>query len=418
MTELESLLRSAMHAAVDDEQPPANLTALVLRRHRRRYVAMAWLSVAICVAVAIAVLPAFLLSRGRGPGPTASRTSTPGHTVAPKPVHQPLPTLHGISMPPGSDVRLLLSGSRLAWYSTAARRLEPITGLPSVPGGYTATRVQLGYAVTSFFPNVAACVPGCGAPSAPAYYIADGARVATRIGSAFVAAPSGSASAVWLVSYPRQAHRTGPVPGRAQLVSLAGRPIGGPVTLPAGAWVVRGVGGYLLLQGSSDKLWDPSSRRVVRTFGQVDAVGPDEIAWGWSCNGCPVNLLNVRTGSTAPIAIPRGSWAVNSGAFSPDGTLLAIELSSDISPDGEAHSLRLGVVDLTTGLFRTVPGTKISTHGSGYLHFGWQTASHRLIVTLARPGAATQIGYWQPGATHLYLTTAPIPRDLIGVLDQ
>jgi hypothetical protein len=402
MTELEQKLHAAMHAAVDDEQPPRDLTARVIRRYRRRTAIMASVSVATCAAVAIAVLLAILPLHGRvpiGPSPLG-----PGH---------PTTRLHGAPMPPGSDVRLLLSGNGIAWYSTATRRTVPVT-LPGIPQGVMdipLERAQRGYLVS---------LTGRQQLRAPLFYLADGKKVATRIGFSTFPAPSSDAREAWLVYYPNQGRP------RAQLVSIDGWRIGGQVTLPANSTVMAGVGKYLLLNtpsyGSRGELWDPASRRVERAFGHVEVAGPEQVAWGRPCEGCQVNVLDTRTGSVTSIAIPRG-WRIDAsgvyregdipstGAFSSDGRLLAVGLSSGTGRHGIAQAERLGVIDVATHRLLIVPGVDLTGTAAQNLFYGWQPGTRRLVVVMAARGVGWQVGYWQPGAARLRLTTAVLPQE-------
>lgn len=401
MTELEQKLRAAMHAAVDDEQPPRDLTTRVVRRYRRRTAVMASLGVAASAAVAIAVLPVALPSHGSVPAGAGPSPLRPGH---------PTSELHGVAMPRGSDVRLLFQAfPGLAWYSTATRRIVPISGVPEGTGGLLE-RVHGGFLDYVGYHGG----PDCCRYSF--YYIAPGARAGKRIAYATVAAPSSSADAIWLTRYQSfSAHSL----GRAQLTGLDGRPIGRPVTLPAPHdTVVAGVGRYLLLSHLSAnelapvKLWDPTSRRMIGTFSDVDAVSREQIAWGTLCNGCQVHVFDARTGQTSSFAIPRGSLVshddgISDAAFSPDGTLLAVRLSYHAD-----QIWRLAVIDLATGRLRMVPGVDLTLTAAGLLGFDWQSGTHRLVLTLPVAGRdkLLQVGYWQPGLARLRLTTAQLPK--------
>ncbi len=416
MIELEQKLRAAMHAAVGDEQPPRDLTARVLRRHRRRTAVVASLSVAASAAVVIAVLLAALPSRGGAPvGPRSG--------PSPQGLGHPTSKLRGAAMPPGSDVRLLVDGpSQTGWYSTATRQIVQIAGLPPTSIGYGIRRIDGGYIARAAIAGPACC------DQRPVYYVADGAKTATGVGLAAAAAPASVAGAVWLTYHPRHG------PSRAQLTGLDGRPIGAPVTLPAGkSAVMAGVGSYLLLSplgdlvpGTRERLWDPASRRVIRTFGQVDAIGPEQIAWGGACVGCPVHVLDVRTGATFSIAIPRGSRVFVDGTlgsdewFSSDGTLLAVKLTHGTYRHMLAGSEQLAVIDLATRRLVMLPGVDIGSGTSMFLGFGWQPGTHRLVVILRplNPHAATQVGYWQPGAARLRITTARLPPRVWAILVQ
>ena len=72
-----------------------------------------------------------------------------------------------------------------------------------------------------------------------AYYVADGSRVASRIGAADFTAPAAIPGALWLVSYRRGADMSTAV-GNAQEVSVTGAALGPRLRLPAGYVIDRG----------------------------------------------------------------------------------------------------------------------------------------------------------------------------------
>ena len=80
MTEIERRLRAAMHAAVDDEQPPANLLESVRARRRRHRTRTAVAGVAVVAAGALALPPATSALRGgtsAGNGPSSAPAPPP-----------------------------------------------------------------------------------------------------------------------------------------------------------------------------------------------------------------------------------------------------------------------------------------------------------------------------------------------------
>jgi hypothetical protein len=143
MTDVENRLRAAMHAAVDGEEASAGeLIRQVHRRHRRHNARVA--GIAALVLAAAAVPAAIALHGAAVPGtrPPASHSTQPPRQLP--------ATMSGLPMPAGTNFRVLIStGDGAAWYSTATRRTEPITGLPASQGGYGFSRVEGGFTAWS-----------------------------------------------------------------------------------------------------------------------------------------------------------------------------------------------------------------------------------------------------------------------------
>jgi hypothetical protein len=134
---------------------------------------------------------------------------------------------------------------------------------------------------------------------------------------------------------------------------------------------------------------------------------------------CPVHVLDLLTGTTATIPIPRGTWAsMNNGTFSSDGRFLALLLSAGAAPDGAAVLTRIAVIDIASRRLLAVPGTTLSGAAAGGLSFGWQASGHQLIAVLPRPGQTIQVASWQPGWARLRVATARIPRGASPVLGE
>ena len=241
MTDIKGL-RAAMHAAVDGEQASADeLIRQVMRRHRRhrRRVALACAAVlialAVAVPVAIAVHGALLTS---GPRPSL---------VHPTPRPHRLPTkMTGLPASRAPNLRLLIAtANSAAWYSTATRQTEPIAGLPPISHEALLSPYKFGRLDGGWWAQSTRVGGSSGAPPPQEFhFIADGSLTATRIGAGYSnngVVPASRAGAAWLLTY-RSAT------ARAQLVSTAGRPLGPQYTLPAGYFLSRGVGSYLLLQ--------------------------------------------------------------------------------------------------------------------------------------------------------------------------
>ena len=401
----------------DARREPEALIKEARRRQRCRWLAAGAALLMVSAGVAAAMMA----------GSGAGRRSLPPDrhvTVTVKPAP---PAMSGVPMPSGSSVRLLLTGPRPAWFSLATGRAEPIKGLPWDRWGYLFARVAGGW---SALPGTAgpACGNTCPGPPVLNYFIADGSPRAARIAPGYEVAASDGSGAVWLITFQRSGADISTTPALAQEVTTAGRPLGPRYRLPAGYGITRAVRGGLLLgpvveapqEVVMDKLWDPVTRRVVRTFGDVIAAGPQAIAWGPICVHCPVRVLNLQTGTNATIPLPRGAWAApNQGTVSPDGRYLAFPLSAGTAPDGEPALTRIAVIDIRDRRLLAVPGSSLSWDVTkGVLSFGWQPGGHRLIAVLPGSGETIQVASWQPGQARLWVATTQIPPGTSAVVGE
>lgn len=404
------------------------------RRRWRRW----WLAVA-AVGLAVALVAAFLWPRpGLQQHGAQSRPSTVGSSPAvlgvpgsPAAAPSPLPSkparMTGQPLPRDASLWLLLGGQRPAWFSVATGRTVPIRGL-SPAGSYQLIAIAGGWAAQPFPAGHADC-DTCAPGSLPVYYVADGAGVASRIGAADYAAPAATPGALWLVSYRSGADMSTAV-GSAQEISVTGATLGPRLKLPAGYAIDQGTRAGLLLvqeqQGSSPlryELWDPGTRRVTRSFVNVIAASPAEIAWMPGCTaGCRVHVLDLSGGRVEEISLPGRSQS-SQGAFSPDGQLLALLVTAGVTADGRAATIRLMVATVAIGRISAVPGTTVGS-GNG-VDFGWQPGSHRLIADVG-VGATEQpegqpewqIGVWQPGDARLSTALARAPDGSWPVIDE
>jgi hypothetical protein len=335
----------------------------------------------------------------------ATVTASPGGVTAPDQPAEP----DGIGGPTVAWAdRLLLpvAGPRPAWFSPATGRSEPIAGLPLDSAGYQFTRVGGGWAVQASSAGRTEC-GDCTAPALPVWFLADGARSVTRVGLANQVTPAAAVDAVWLTSYPPTADAD-TAARTAREVSAAGRPLGAPVRLPLGYVIYQATDRGLLLApisqqsgGTVDKLWNPADPHASRTFNNVVAAGPADIAWMSPCAvTCPVQVLDLATGRRTVVELPAGSSA-DGGAFSPSGGLLALLLSS--GGDG-GRAVRLEVASVTSGRLTAVPNASVG--GDVLVDLGWPTTGDSLVAEFIFATKA-QVASWHPGATRLAVTAIP-----------
>ncbi|HEY1626652.1 MAG TPA: hypothetical protein VGG16_22935 [Streptosporangiaceae bacterium] len=318
-----------------------------------------------------------------------------------------------------SGLRLLAAGHRPAWFWPATGQTEPIEGLPQ-RSGYQFDRAPGGWTVQGRSAE-AGC--GCAGPPRSVYFLADAGRSVTPLGQAAAVAPgtpgsAGRAGTVWLTSYPPDAAPAAAA-GTAQEVSVAGQRLGRPVRLPAGYLIVQGTSAGLLLApvgqlgSAADKLWDPGTRRYAGAFGGVIAASATRIAWVAPCTGrCRVQVLDLATGRQVTAELPKTS-SVASASFSPDGALLALQVSFGDNDDDGQLAVQLQVVSTASGRLTVVPQTWASS--DALVGFGWPASGDNLVAELNFT-TKTQLASWRPGAGQLaiaVLTSARSPAALV-----
>jgi hypothetical protein len=308
--------------------------------------------------------------------------------------------------PWGDSLRLPVAGTQPTWFWPATGRSEQIGGLPADSAGYQFNRVGGGWAVQADSAAKIAC-GGCAGIAMPAWFLADGARSATRVGMANLVAPAASADALWLTSYPPGVTTTDTAAGTAREVGPTGALLRPPVTLPAGYVIEQGTDRGLLLaptnpaSGSGvDRLWNPASRQSSRTSGLVVAANATEIASASPCAPtCSVHVLDLATGRSTVVRLPAASSATN-GAFSPSGGYLALQVTSENTGDDGALAMRLDVASIASGRLTVVPGTFVSS--DALAGFGWPDGSDSLVAEFNFE-STTQVTSWHPGASELAL---------------
>jgi hypothetical protein len=366
------------------------------------------IAAAVALALVAAAIVYYLPRSGHGTAQPAQPTATP----APGPVQQGFSGDQGVAAEPDGitgqtspwpgGLRLPATGQRPMWFYPATGRMAPIGGLPRQQSGYQFIRAAGGWAVQAS-QDVRTVCANCAGPPPTVYYLADSGQSVTRLGLANAVAP-GTAGTLWLTSYPPGADpRT--AAGVAREVSRAGQPAGSQVTLPAGYLIERGTSRGLLLAPVArepgtiaDKLWDPAAPQSGRTFTGVIAASATQVAWVPPCvTRCRVQVLNLATGRPETVRLPAASSVANA-AFSPDGGLLAIELSfSNNSADG-AQPVQLELVSMATGRLTAVPQTWVSS--VALVGFGWAAGRDSLVAELAFT-TKVQLASWRPGASRL-----------------
>jgi len=309
----------------------------------------------------------------------------------------------GNTLPWDSSARLPVAGSRPIWFWPATGRTETIGGLPPDGFGYQFTSVVGGWAIQAG-PGIQSGCSGCAGPPRPVYFLGNHAPSATRVGLANAVAPGATPGAVWLTSLPPDAD-AGTATGIAREVSVTGRPLGSPVTLPPGYVIDQATDRGLLLAPAVQRpgpstytLWDNVGSRPSRTFTGVIAASANAVAWAPACDPvCRVQVLDLTTGRSTIVTLPKVSSAANA-AFSPDGDLLALEVTIYNGGDDGALATQLDVASVASGRLTVVPDTFASS--DALVGFGWLAGGDSLIAELSFT-TKVQVTSWRPGAAQL-----------------
>ena len=341
-------------------------------------------------AVLVVVLGVVLLTR---PGHSHSPAAAPSTSAEPT-------RIAGPALPWAGSARLPVAGSQPAWFSPATGVSARIGGLPADSAGYQFTRADGGWVVRAGSGGELASGDAA-MPPLPVWFLADGARSATRIGTANQVTPAATPGAVWLTSYSPSAD-PGTAVRTAREVSVTGVPLGRPFRLLAGYTIYQATDRGLLLTPVTqqtgpqrDTLWNPVDLTISENFVGVLAASPTEVAWAPPCaSKCHVQVFDLATGRQTAIQLPAGSFA-EGGAFSPSGGLLGLQVMSD---QGGGPSTRLEVASIASGRLTALPGTSVGS--DAVVDFGWPTVGDSLVAEFVFPGTV-QLASWHPGASVL-----------------
>ena len=136
-------------------------------------------------------------------------------------------------------------------------------------------------------------------------------------------------------------------------------------------------------------LWNPVGHRVT-VIGRAQAVigahtppgaGDTQLAWiPAGCGDCPVRITDTATMAVRSVRSPLGHGFARGGAFSPDGTTLALFARLD-----NRDAARLMLVDLATGSARVAREPQLAV-GAGIGWAQWVPDGRRLVMGPASTG--------------------------------
>ena len=214
----------------------------------------------------------------------------------------------------------------------------------------------------------------------PHKVLARGRRVliGSPYGSRAFFLPSARPDRVWVIDLE---------PGRSLVLGVREVTVNGETTVPATRpptprWPLGAVRDGLLLEGDESVIvWDPRTDRIVRRLaispGQLGPGSADVVTMCSDAYCSVLRLIDVETRARrdvdAPLNLTPEPW---SGAFSPDGRMLAIPLRAAGQPQTAVRKLAL--VDVASGRLAVVPG---STVPAGYTLVAWSADGRHVFLT-------------------------------------
>lgn len=371
------------------------------------------------VGIVIAgILAALLVTRDRH-HPTAAQGASqsgvsPTRSVVTSPTESNGTELHGGSLTGVTNAQVLVTldgGATPVWINIDTRARTLISVPPS----------GLGYGVTAFStgallqPGSTQPCSGCPGNPVPVFYAPVGSAVAARVGTTNGdVAVAADARAVWLSMY---RFPTRPTQDPDQVVTVRevdfdGRALRPVLTLPLGYALDRmspqPVDGSLLLERQASHmmangyaLWNPSQRRILRTFHAVIAVSENQVAWtDNSCSnlGCKLHLTNLRAGTAVVKPLPSEPAY---GVYSPDGEALALLVRTP-----GAGAVDTYLLDEHDGAVDRIAHTTVDTRIRLPL-LTWTSDGRWILITSF--GNDDQAGLVDTGTRQLYV--APLPTN-------
>lgn len=206
-----------------------------------------------------------------------------------------------------------------------------------------------------------------------------------NIGDSWYFAPSAVEGRVWLAILDPESPGTVRALAGVKEVTADGEVTVPYTPLPSDRWssLVGAVSGGLVFQGADGlEVWDPSTRTVALRVPGPFAVATrgNQIAW---CDfGCEeVHVTDLATAEDIAIA-PEGGFAFEEtyyGAFSPDGSLLAVPVSGD-------GGRRVALIDVERGTSNVIDESVLD---ESYGFITWSSSGDRLFFNAGNAGVMT-----------------------------
>ena len=212
-----------------------------------------------------------------------------------------------------------------------------------------------------------------------------------KLGSSWFFIPGAKPDRVWLAHLDPASPETVRALAGVREVSVDGRMTIPRVRPPGGRWPVAAVGDVLVFEDRRGglELWSPVAGEVTRRLAGA-SLGPsqgDLLSW-CEDEGRTLHVTNVRTESDRALEPPQdfSAFDCSSGAFSPDGALLAIPV---LVAGFEAGRL-LALVDPESGTAEVVDASGVA---AGYVYVAWSSGGARVFLSGGDGGARELLQY-------------------------
>jgi hypothetical protein len=278
---------------------------------------------------------------------------------------------HGSSGPAAirSHWLFLAGGSELWMVDTVTGRVRHEKNVPELSPGDPPYRIlRRGDRLVSW----------SGATYVRTFDLRKPARVLAADGGIFI--PSVRNDRVWLGIFdPKSNARLAAV----REVTVAGKVTVPDVRPPRGSWPEGAVtDGLLIPRRSGVEVWNPVTRKALRRLPIRYFPGTP---FGNVVPSCSVDcrqlvLTDAHTGDRTIVQPPSGyaSFDATSGAFSPDGSLLAVPVATERSRSNQNRWIDLALVDVRSRQVRIVGGSRVRP---GYNLVTWASAGDTVFFT-------------------------------------
>ena len=230
-----------------------------------------------------------------------------------------------------------------------------------------------------------------------------------NIGESWYLVPSATDGRVWLAILDPESPGTVRALKAVKEVTTEGEVTVAETPLPVGRWssLVGALDGALVFQGKDGlEIWDPFERKVLmRLPGPFPAATHDRhIAW---CEeGCKkLKITDVMTGESSEVSPGEGFSFVETynGAFSPDGSFLAVPAVNDAT--GETQ---LALIEVGQGTASVIEGSRLD---EAYGSIAWSSSGDWIFFNA---GDAKVMAY-EPGSEEARFVPVEIEAPFFGL---
>lgn len=230
-----------------------------------------------------------------------------------------------------------------------------------------------------------------------------------NIGESWYLVPSATEGRVWLAILDPESPGTVRTLKAVKEVTVEGEVTVTETPLPVGRWstLVGAVQGALVFQGKDGlEVWDPFERKVVMRLPGPFPADTHESFVAWCEEGCKKhNITDVSTGESLEVSPGEGYSFVETyhGAFSPDGSLLAVPTVNDAT--GETQ---LALIEVEQGTASVIKGSRLD---KDYGSIAWSSSGDWVFFNA---GDAKVMAY-EPGSEAARLVPVEIEAPFFGL---